>query len=140
MDRVLAGDRDRERAVATLKGQYAGGRLTLDELSERVDRVLAARSRAELQGTLAGLPVFPDPREIAARGRSMARSAVRGVVLAFFTGAYFLFTFMLLLVLAVTMLVHEASSAVLVGFLVVWLVPTVLLTRLWHRSRRPEPR
>jgi hypothetical protein len=61
---------------------------------------------------------------------------MRGVVLVLFTGAYLLFSFALLLVLAITLLVHGASTPLLVGFLVVWLVPTYLLSRLWHRRPR----
>jgi hypothetical protein len=37
-------------------------------------------------------------------------------------------------------LLHGASASALAAFLVVWLVPTYLLSRLWHRTpsqRRP---
>jgi hypothetical protein len=39
------------------------------------------------------------------------------------------------LVLALTLIVHGASGTTLLGFLVVWLVPTYLLSRLWHRGQ-----
>ena len=133
---MYAGDRDRERAAAALREHYARGRLTVDELSSRVGRVLTARSRWELRRALAGLPMLPDARELAVEGRSMARGVVRGAMLVVFTGAYLVFSFTLLLVLALTLLIAGASGAVLLAFLLVWLVPTWLLTRLWHRPRR----
>jgi hypothetical protein len=132
MSRVIAGDQDRERAAATLREHYARGRLTVDELSSRVARVMSARSRSEIRTALAGLPLLPDALGFAAYGRSFAR----GAMLVFFTGAYLLFSFTLLLVFALTMLIHGATTTTLVGFLVVWLVPTYLLTRLWRRKAK----
>ena len=58
-------------------------------------------------------------------------------MLALFTGAYLVFSFVLFLVFGLTLLLNGASGTVLVGFLLVWLVPTYLLSRLWHR---PAPR
>jgi hypothetical protein len=135
---VLAGDSDRERATAALREHYARGRLTLDEVSERTGRVLEARSRAEVRRALSDLPSFPDGRELAALVRSTLHATIRGVALVVFTGAYLVFTVTLLLVLALTLLLQGASGSALLGFLIVWLVPTYLLTRLWQR--RPERR
>ena len=133
---MFAGDGERDRAAAALGEHYVRGRLTLDELSSRIEKVLVARSRRELGAALAGLPTFPDLARLATDGRSMARIAVRGAMLVVFTGAYLVFSFTLLLVLGVILLVHGASGPALIGFLVVWLVPTYLLSRLWHRPLR----
>jgi DUF1707 SHOCT-like domain len=126
---MVAGDRDRDRAVALLKEHYAEGRLTVDQLSRRVDRVLNARSRWQIGIAFIGLPVLPDATRSA--GRSLARSALVAVL----TGAWLLFSFTLLVVLGLVLVIHGASDATLLGFLVVWLVPTWLLTRLWRRPR-----
>ena len=131
---MFAGDRDRERAAAALREHYVGGRLTLDEVSERTGMVLAARSKAELRSALADLPMFPDAGELAARGRSVLRTAARGAALVVFTGAYLLFSVTMLLVLMLTLLLQGASGTTLVGFLLVWLVPTYFLMRLWRRK------
>jgi len=139
---MFAGDRDRERAAVALREHYARGRLTLDEFSSRTARVLSARSREELsralsdlpQGVFAGLPVILDTGDLAAQGRSVVQKAVRGALLVLLTGAYLLFSFALLFVLGLTLLIHGASGSILVGFLVVWLVPTFLLSRLWLRK------
>jgi len=123
---VFAADQDRERAAAALREHYVRGRLTLDELSARTARVLRARTREDVRGALAGLPVMFDVS-------LAARSVARGAMLVVFTAAYLVFCFALLLVFGLTLLIHGASAPELVGFLVVWLVPTYLLARLWRR-------
>ena len=52
----LAGDGERERAAASLREHFVRGRLTLEELSERTEVALRARSREELRRSLDGLP------------------------------------------------------------------------------------
>ncbi len=57
-------DAEREAAVARLRDAHADGRLTLAELSERVDLAYAARTETELERTTAdlapaGLPPAP---------------------------------------------------------------------------------
>jgi hypothetical protein len=124
---VFVGDREREQAAATLREHYVGGRLTLDEVSERIGRVLAARSQTELRSAFSGLPGFSD-------GRSILRVAARGAALVLFTSAYLMFSMILLFVFALTLLFQGASGSTLLGFLLVWLVPTYLLMRLWRRK------
>ena len=124
---MFVGDHEREQAAATLREHYVGGRLTLDEVSERIGRVLAARSQAELRGAFSGLPGFSE-------GRSIVRVAARGAALVLFTGAYLMFSMILLFVFALTLLFQGASGSMFLGFLLVWLVPTYLLTRLWRRK------
>lgn len=53
---VRIGDAERERAQSTLGDHYAAGRLDHDEYSERLDRIWAARTRAELAPVFADLP------------------------------------------------------------------------------------
>ncbi|GAA4695841.1 DUF1707 domain-containing protein [Pseudonocardia yuanmonensis] len=50
------GDDERERGAARLAGQVGAGRLDLAEYEERVGRVYAARTRAELDAVFADLP------------------------------------------------------------------------------------
>ena len=128
---MLAGDSERERAWAALREAFVRGRLTLEEASSRTEVVLAARSQRELRGALAGLP---GGVELPVQARRVARSAARGMVLVIFTGAYLAFSFTLLLVLGLTLVLDGASVPALAAFLVVWLVPTYLLSRLWHRK------
>jgi hypothetical protein len=133
---VFAGDRDRDRAAAALREHYVGGRLTVEELSTRTELVLAARSRADLRAALAGLPLVPDVRDFARHGRAVAAAALGGVALVALTAAYMIFSLVLLLVLALVLVIHGADGSELVGMLLVWLVPTYLLARLWRRGLR----
>ena len=69
------------------------------------------------------------------------QSVARGAMLVVFTGACLVFSFVLLLVLGLTLLLDGASGTALVGFLLVWLVPTYLLSRFGYRPaphRRTE--
>jgi choline-glycine betaine transporter len=127
---MFAGDLDRERAAAALQHHYVRGRLTLDELSVRTGRVLAARSTADIRSALSGLPGRHG------RGPSMGQMVARGAVLAVCTGAYLFFSVTLLLVLALMAIIQGVSDATLVAFLVVWLVPTYFLSRLWRGGLR----
>jgi hypothetical protein len=136
----MVGDRERERYVALLREHYARGRLTIEEFSSRSDLVLASRSYGELRGALAGLPV---PFETAALGGfagSLARAAARGAMLVVLTFVYAVFTLTLALVLAVTLVLHGATTSVLVVFLVAWAIPTYLLARMWRRGVRLRTR
>ncbi|MGZ5399067.1 MAG: DUF1707 SHOCT-like domain-containing protein [Nocardioides sp.] len=53
---VRIGDAERERAQSTLGDHYAAGRLDHEEYSERLDRIWAARTRAELDPVFSDLP------------------------------------------------------------------------------------
>jgi Domain of unknown function (DUF1707) len=53
---VRVSDADREQTVVRLREHTVAGRLTLEEFSQRVDRALAARTRAELDAATEHLP------------------------------------------------------------------------------------
>jgi hypothetical protein len=57
----LAGDADRERAVGVLRAGFTEGRLTQDELDDRVSRAYAARTYRDLWALTADLPTGPLP-------------------------------------------------------------------------------
>ena len=56
MDSLRASDADRERAVASLGRHAQAGRLTAEELEDRVERAYAARTVAELEALHRDLP------------------------------------------------------------------------------------
>jgi class 3 adenylate cyclase len=70
---IRASDADRERVVALLREHYEVGRLSDDELSDRVEAAYGARTDAELDALTADLPSprQPEPR----RGRGSALGA-----------------------------------------------------------------
>lgn len=53
---MRVGDAEREATAAELREHYASGRLTLDELNERLDAAFAARTRADLNAVMTDLP------------------------------------------------------------------------------------
>ena len=57
----LAGNADRERTVGVLRAAFTEGRLTQDELDDRVGRAYAARTYGDLWALIADLPAGPLP-------------------------------------------------------------------------------
>lgn len=55
-DRIRISDADRDRAAARLRDHFAEGRLTREELDERVIATLTARTAGELRRVMADLP------------------------------------------------------------------------------------
>lgn len=53
---VRASDQDRDRTARTLRDHYAAGRISHDELEERIDKVYVARTRRELARLTSDLP------------------------------------------------------------------------------------
>lgn len=72
-DRLRASDQDRENVAATLREQYAQGRLTMEEFDERSSAAYAARTLGELRALTADLPAEPPARP--ARGAWSPRMA-----------------------------------------------------------------
>ena len=58
---VRASDADRELVVSELRQHHAEGRLTLEELEERVGTAYRARTKGELVPVLGDLPAPPSP-------------------------------------------------------------------------------
>jgi len=55
-DRIRASDADRDRVTAQLRDHFAEGRLTADELDERVTAALNAKTFGDLRRVMADLP------------------------------------------------------------------------------------
>jgi len=58
---IRVGDADREVIASQLREHYADGRLTLDELNERLDQTFAAKTRSDLNAVMRDLPVTSRP-------------------------------------------------------------------------------
>ncbi|MBV9801606.1 MAG: DUF1707 domain-containing protein [Solirubrobacterales bacterium] len=56
---LRASDEQRDRAAQEIREHFAAGRLTDDELSDRVQAVYAARTEGELNTLLSDLPKLP---------------------------------------------------------------------------------
>ncbi|MGW4407781.1 DUF1707 SHOCT-like domain-containing protein [Nonomuraea sp. NPDC004702] len=55
---IRAGDHDRDQVADRLRQAVAEGRISLDELRERIDRTYAARTVGELSALVADLPAL----------------------------------------------------------------------------------
>ncbi len=76
---MRASDEERERAASEIREHFAHGRLTADELADRIGRAYSAQTTDELAALQADLPAFPrDPRaELAARRSELSRHLVQ---------------------------------------------------------------
>ena len=50
------GDSERDATMAQLRDHFVAGRLTFDELTERIDLALAAKTQGQIDGLMADLP------------------------------------------------------------------------------------
>jgi Domain of unknown function (DUF1707) len=119
---IRASDAERERVVAFLRDKTAEGRLTADELDERVGRAYAAITREELQRLVRDLPSPPlRPRDARARRRH------RGVVIAGMAGFAALRVPGLALLVVWTALAVTIVMVALLAVLAVTLGPLIAL-------------
>jgi hypothetical protein len=79
---LRASDEQREHAAQEIREHFAAGRLTDEELSERVQSVYSARTQGELRALLADLPKLPatpaqQKAELAARRKMLQRRMIQ---------------------------------------------------------------
>jgi hypothetical protein len=123
---ALVGDHERERTALELRRHYVAGRLSDDDLSDRLEAVFRARSRWELAYALRRLPRFEDT---VARVRHALLVAVMGTVWLMVSAAIFV-------AFVAWVAAEGASLASLIAFPLVWLVLSGLLYRRLAVSRR----
>jgi len=125
----LVGDRERESAALELRRHYAEGRLTMDELAQRLEAALRARSGTQLRSALNDLP---------APGLQSPVRMLRNAAIVAGTAVIWLFWSIGMLVAFVAWLVSNGPSlAELLGFPVLWIG---LSWVLWSSSRRRRAR
>ena len=135
----LVGDRDRDRAAQELQRHYREGRLTTDELAQRLETALRARSGSQLRSALKGLPAgwWADAAALRAALPSPAR-AVRNAAILAGTAVVWLFWSLGLFVAFVAWLAANGPSlGALLVFPVLWFTVSWLL---WRSSRRRRSR
>lgn len=132
-DRIRASDADRDRVAARLREHFAEGRLTHEELDERLTAALNAKTYGDLRRVLVDLP---EPGPVLAPGRPLPRLAgPRPVVLR--RGPRLLP--LALLVLAAALVLPSAGwlfVGVLKVILLVWLAGCVAAIIVATRFRR----
>ena len=88
MSDLRASDEDRERAAAEIRAHFAAGRLTEEELNERLDAVYKARTQDELRSLRTDLPPLPatpdrSRAELAERRRTQRAALIQQTGAAF---------------------------------------------------------
>jgi len=126
---VRASDEERERAAGEIREHFAQGRLTSDELSDRLGRAYSAQTTDELAALRADLPALPAP----ARAAHLARRSELSRRLLQQTGAA-------LVPFAVCVVIWISSGAS-GGFWPIWvaLVAVIPLVRNGWRLYGPAP-
>ena len=76
------GDAERDAATAQLREHFVAGRLSFDELTERIDLALAAKTQRQIDGLMADLPRPPRPPRRAAAQPVADQDAGRFLVFA----------------------------------------------------------
>jgi Domain of unknown function (DUF1707) len=126
----LVSDSERERAAASLRRQFVLGRLSIEQLTERVELALRARNRRDFHRAFRGLPpVWRDADELRRLARQAKRTAVRALVAV----AWAFVTLVLLVAFAADAIQDGTTLRDVVAFGVAWLFASALA---WHVRRR----
>jgi Flp pilus assembly protein TadB len=124
---VLASDADRDAVTDRLRDAAGEGRLQSEELEERVDAALHARTYGELRRLVADLP--RDGKEPWLRPRMRTTGVARSVLLA---GGLATAALVALVLVALVVLLVLAVAAVAAA----WCAAVVILWLVRSRSRR----
>ena len=130
----LVGTRDRERLADELRRHYIEGRLSSDELADRLELALRARTQGDLFLAARSLPGHALWQEVL---RPPARAVGRAAVLLALVSMWCMASLVFVLAFFVAVIVHGATAEMLAGFPLAWALMTWVLWRLWHRGRRP---
>ena len=127
---VLVGDRERDRAANELARHYREGRLTADELAQRLETALRARNGAQLRSALKELPATWSRIDV-------VRTARNAAILAGTLVVWMLWNVGVLIAFVAWLAANGPSVGALVGFPLVWAAASWLL---WTGSRRRRAR
>jgi len=137
---MLVGDPERDRATHELQRHYREGRLSADELADRLETALRARNAGQLRAALKELPGlerWAAPEAVRQVLRSPARS-VRNVAILAGTAVVWVFWSIGMLVAFVAWLVANGPSlGSFVVFPLLWFVVSWLL---WAGGKRRRSR
>jgi hypothetical protein len=136
---IRASDAERERIVSFLRDQAAEGRLSADELDERVGRAYTALTRGELSRLVRDLPDPPFRTHVQRRGtrpRGLAIAGIAGLA-ALRLPVLALALVWTAVALTVALIAVVAVLAVALGPPIALLVLAVLALRRRHGRYRP---
>ena len=127
---MLVGDRERDRAAGELARHYREGRLTADELAQRLETALRARNGAQLRAALRELPGAWSRADVVRTARNAAILAGTAVV-------WLLWNVAVLIAFVAWLAANGPSVGAFLVFPLVWAAASWLL---WTGSRRRRAR
>jgi hypothetical protein len=137
---LLVGDRERDRTAHELQRHYREGRLSVDELAQRLETALRARNGVQLRSALNELPgagPWADPEALREALRSPVRTLRNAAILAG-TAVVWVFWSLGVLVAFVAWLAADGPSlGALLVFPLLWFATSWLL---WTSSKRRRSR
>ena len=118
------GDAEREATAGVLREHYAQGRLTLDELNERLDASFAATTQGQLSQVTADLPHLQAPWGPMPAASGAARRGGRRAVIAI--RAFTALAAALIALLAVSLVVHRSGHRAIPNIAVIVIILVVI--------------
>jgi hypothetical protein len=128
---ALIGDRDREQAATRLKRHYLQGRLSLEELTERLEVALTARREQDVRVALSGLPTAGLRSGLDEAWRAARRTAF---VIAVWT-LWWAASLVLLIGYVASVVAQGLSLTIAAVFAVLWVACTLAAKRVTARAR-----
>jgi Domain of unknown function (DUF1707) len=132
-DRIRVSDADRERVTGRLREHFAEGRLTREELDERITTALNAKTFGDLRRVMADLP---EPAPVLAQVGPMRQAGRPGPVFVRRGPRLFPLALLILLIAALAPGTGFVFLALLQVFLVFALLAGVATLFAAHRFRR----
>jgi hypothetical protein len=137
---MLVGDRERDRTAQELQRHYREGRLTTEELAQRLETALRARNGAQLRSALKELPGavrWVDSEAVREALRSPGRTVRNAAILAGTAVVWAFWSIGMLVAFVAWLAAHGPSLGALLVFPLLWFG---LSWVLWTSSKRRRSR
>lgn len=136
----LVGDHERDRAAHELQRHYREGRLSVEELAERLETALRARTGLQLRSALNELPAagwWANSSAVPEALRSPGRAIRNAAILAGTAVVWLFWSFGMLAAFVAWMAANGPSLGALLAFPLLWFGVSWLL---WTGSKRRRSR
>jgi len=122
---MRASDADRDLALAELSRHFEAGRLTAEELDERMGLALSARTLGDLGTLMSDLPSEPEPESVPVSRPVRPYPVVQARIVALTT---------VLLIVLLSMSAGHSGHSHSLGLLVLVLPAIIVIRHLAHRG------
>lgn len=137
---LLVGDPERDRAAHELQRHYREGRLSVDELAQRLETALRARNGVQLRSALNELPgagPWTDPEALREALRSPVRAIRNAAILAGTAVVWVFWSLGVLVAFVAWLAANGPSLGALFVFPLLWFAASWVL---WASSKRRRSR